>query len=388
MATNPSFTPAASTTERVDSAGAAGAPTVTVEVAEHAQAGEGLSVQRTPTSVVAAVGATMTVALRPVNAAGTTTLRYSYSGGADATALTLTNTNVVLDRTVSLPGGVVVTSRSASVATWAYPNIHGDVTYTIDQTGVRTGPLLYDPYGQPTAGVANTSPGDMDNGWLGQHQGPSEHQPGLQPTIEMGARPYRGALSRFLRVDPIDGGATFSDYAYVPDPINGFDLSGESGGGGGGGCSMACAQSRSEQTRRAKCYGSKSAACTGHRVKPKKSGNGFTLGLSSGFCIFLCLEVGISSKGPYARPGIGFAIDSPSIVVDDANPKCGTEASFAYASVSLGPAQLTGGATSPGRSGDWESFGGPSIGLPDGGATPHYKAVSVGAGVKHEWTFC
>jgi hypothetical protein len=114
----------------------------------------------------------------------------------------------------------------------------------------------------------------------------------------------------------------------------------------------------------------------------------FTLGLSSGFCIFVCLEAGFSGEGPYIRPGVGFAVDSPGIVFDNANPQCGTEASIAYASVAFGPAQLTGGAARPGRSGDWESFGGPSIGLPDGGATPHYKLVSVGAGVKHEWTFC
>ncbi len=121
----------------------------------------------------------------------------------------------------------MVTSRSASVATWSYPNIHGDVTYTIDQGGVKAGPFLYDPYGQPLTGVANTGPGDMDNGWLGQHQRPSEHQPGFRPTIEMGARPYRPDLGRFLRIDPIDGGATFSNYSYPDDPINQLDLTGK-----------------------------------------------------------------------------------------------------------------------------------------------------------------
>lgn len=117
-------------------------------------------------------------------------------------------------------------------------------------------------------------------------------------------------------------------------------------------------------------------------------GLNFTFGVSSGFCIFFCLEAGISGEGPYFRPGIGFAVDSPSIVFDNENPQCWTEASFAYVSVGVGPAQLTGGAMSPGRSGDWESFGGPSIGLPDGGATPHYRLVSAGAGVKHEWRYC
>ena len=42
----------------------------------------------------------------------------------------------------------------------------------------------------------------------------------------MGARPYRADLGRFLRIDPVEGGATFSDYGYVVDPVNGFDLNG------------------------------------------------------------------------------------------------------------------------------------------------------------------
>lgn len=224
VATNTSFTPAASTTERVDKAATSGAPTVTVEVAQHAQAAEGLSALRTPTSAATAAGATMTIALRPVNATATKTLRYSYSGGADTTALTLTNT--ILDRTITLPGGVTVTRQSAAVSTWAYPNIHGDITYTIDQTATKTGPYLYDPYGQPLTPTPNTSPSDLDNTWLGQHQRPTEHQPELKPTIEMGARPYRPDLGRFLRVDPIDGGATDSNYSYPNDPVNDLDLSG------------------------------------------------------------------------------------------------------------------------------------------------------------------
>ncbi len=125
VSSNTTFTPAASTTERVDTAGTAGAPTVTVEVAEAAQAAEGISTLRTPTSGVAAVGATMTIALRPVNSASTKTYRYSYSGGADATALTLNTSNAILDRTITLPGGVTVTRVSPTVWTWAYPNIHG-----------------------------------------------------------------------------------------------------------------------------------------------------------------------------------------------------------------------------------------------------------------------
>jgi len=170
---------------------------------------------------------TLTIALRPANSTiATKTLRYSYSGGSDSTSLTMTSTNVTLDRTVSLPGGVICSGLSASTATWAYPNIHGDITYTINHTGAASGPYLYDPYGQTLTSAPNTSPGDFDNGWLGQHQRPTEQQPELKTTIEMGARPYRPDLGRFLRLDPIVGGVTYSDYSYVVDPVNSFDLSG------------------------------------------------------------------------------------------------------------------------------------------------------------------
>ena len=116
----------------------------------------------------------------------------------------------------------------------------------------------------------------------------------------------------------------------------------------------------------------------------------FTIGLSSGFCIFVCLEAGFSGEGPYVRPGVGFAVDSPGVVLSNENPQCGTEQSVAYVSVGVGPAQFSGGSVSPGRSGDWSGYGPEfsGINLPDGGALPRYKIFSAGGGVVHNWTFC
>ena len=85
---------------------------------------------------------------------------------------------------------------------WAYPNIHGDVIATAGGTGVKAAKeFLYDPYGQPldpttlalgrnTANdaVPDTSAGQLDNGWLGQHQRSYEHTGNLALT-QMGARP-------------------------------------------------------------------------------------------------------------------------------------------------------------------------------------------------------
>jgi RHS repeat-associated protein len=158
-------------------------------------------------------------------AAGTT-VAYSYATGGDSPVAVLDNTGAVTARMVGLPGGVTVT-RQASGDTWSYPNIHGDVTATTNNTGTKVGATLrYDPFGNPLTGVADDLPGDYDYAWLGTKTRPVEHQGGLRPTIEMGARPYDPQLGRFLTVDPIPGGSA-NNYDYTnQNPVNGTDLTG------------------------------------------------------------------------------------------------------------------------------------------------------------------
>jgi len=57
-------------------------------------------------------------------------LRYGHTAGGDSADYTLSAGNAVLEYTVGLPGGALVTVRADGGATWAYPNVHGDIAAT------------------------------------------------------------------------------------------------------------------------------------------------------------------------------------------------------------------------------------------------------------------
>ncbi len=156
---------------------------------------------------------------------------YGYTASGDSPDFITDITGTVTQKYISLPGGVRVTIRpdrqSAGVQTFSLPNMHGDIFATIDADGKVLSTHQTGPFGEKLPNQTtpwNTLSGGTMN-YVGAALKLTEAQLALQP-IQMGARVYIPALGRFLQVDPVQGG-TPNNYVYPPEPVNGYDLTGQ-----------------------------------------------------------------------------------------------------------------------------------------------------------------
>lgn len=160
---------------------------------------------------------------------GAVTGRYA-SSASGAPMAVLNGSNVAVSATLGLPGGTSLSfdPRVAGAnGTWQHPSLTGHRVATTTTSGAKLGgTTVYDPDGNLQAGtLPDDKPGSFDAAWHGGGGVNLEHQSGLHPMIQMGARQYSPSLARFLEVDPVEGGVN-NDYGYVSDTVNGADLTG------------------------------------------------------------------------------------------------------------------------------------------------------------------
>lgn len=162
------------------------------------------------------------IALRP--RVDETYTRFGFSSGADASTFTMDGASNLLERTIQVVGGALITRQQSEGDVWSYPNLRGDVVAVADGAGSKIGQsTVYDAYGEQVSGPSPSS--TFGFGWKGADRRRTESAAEIA-TIEMGARPYVPGLGRFLAADPVEAGSC-NDFDYAcADPMNNADITG------------------------------------------------------------------------------------------------------------------------------------------------------------------
>ena len=191
----------------------------------------------TSTYTLDAAGRRATEVAGPDGGAADTTVTSHFTDGSDSPTWVqkATSAGTTSSRYIETLDGALGATITGSSVSLALANPHGDTvtTVSIPDSGPADGIDGWsstDEYGNPTGSSPGSTPLRADTGigygWLGARQRATADA-GL---LLMGSRVYNPATGTFTSADPIYGGNSTA-YGYPQDPVNGSDLTGNSGSG-------------------------------------------------------------------------------------------------------------------------------------------------------------